>query len=133
MIYRNAFLSVGGVDLSSFVQSLEPSFEVEMQDDTAMGATSRSNDPGLENWSFNVTFVNPFDENGPDATIWPLKGTKFAVIFRPDAGAASATNPQYSGQASIGQWTPVAGSVGDEAIGTLDLVAGGDLGRGTGA
>ena len=120
-----------GTNLSAYVQSCEPSFEVEMQDDTAMGATSRSNDPGLENWGFSVTFVNPFAAAGPDATIWPLKGTKFAIIFRPDAGAASATNPQYSGQASISQWTPVSGSVGDEAIGTLDLVAGGDLSRTT--
>lgn len=131
MIYKNAFLSVGGVDLSSWVQSLEPSFEVEMQDDTAMGATSRSNDPGLENWSFNVTFVNPFDAGGPDATLWPLKGTKTAVIFRPDAGTVGPTNPEYTGQASISQWTPVSGSVGDEAVATLNLVAGGDLSRAT--
>lgn len=131
MIYKNAFLSLGGTDVSGWLESVEPSFEVEMGDDTVMGDDTRSNEPGLEAWSFSATFKNPFASSGPDATIWPLKGTTFTIIFRPDAASASATNPSYTGTGTWSTWTPVAGSVGDEGIGTLELVAAGDIARAT--
>lgn len=129
MIYDNAFLSLGGTDLSGFLESCEPSFEVEMQDDTVMGDTARSNEPGLENWTITATFKNPFTDDGPDETIWDLKGTTFAVVFRPDSGTAAAGNPQYTGTGTWSSWNPVAGSVGDQAIGTLTLVASGAMAR----
>lgn len=133
MIFKNAFLSLGGTDLSGYVESIEPSFEVEMQDDTVMGDDTRSMEPGLENWSYSVRFKNPFASSGPDATIWALKGTTFAIVFRPDAGSAAATNPEYTGTGTYRTWSPVAGSVGDEGVASLELVAAGDLSRGTGA
>ena len=131
MIYKNAFLSLGGTDLSAYLEGVEPSFEVEMQDDTVMGDTARSNEPGLDVWGFSATFKNPFAASGPDATIYALKGTTFAIIWRPDSGAAAATNPQYSGTGTWPSWNPVAGAVGDEGIGSLELVAAGALTRAT--
>lgn len=131
MIYRNAFLSLGGTALSSYLESCEPSFEVEMTDDTAMGDTFRSNEPGLDTWTISATMKNPFAASGPDATIWPLMGTTFAVVWRPDAGSASTSNPQYTGTGTVASWNPVAGSVGDQGIGTLEIVAAGAMARAT--
>ena len=129
MIYTNAFLSLGGTDLSAFLESCEPSFEVEMTDDTVMGDTARSNEPGLENWTISATFHNMFAASGPDATIWALKGTTFAVVWRPDSGVAAATNPQYTGTGTWSSWGPAAGSVGDQGTGTIELVAAGAMAR----
>lgn len=131
MIFRNAFISLGGTDLSAYVSSVEPSFEVELQDDTVMGDTARSNAPGLEVWSYTIRFKNPFAAGGPDATVWPLKGTTFAVVFRPDAGSVAGTNPQYTGTGTVGSWVPVAGSVGDEGESTLQIASSGALARTT--
>lgn len=131
MIYRNAFLSLGGTNLSAFMESCEPSFEVEMGDDTVMGDTARSNEPGLEVWTISATFKNPFASSGPDATVWPLKGTTFAVVWRPDSGSASATNPQYTGTGTVRLWNPVAGNVGDEGVATIEIVAAGAMARAT--
>ena len=131
MIFRNAFLSLGGTDLKIYLQSVDPSFDVELTDDTAMGDTARSNAPGLEVWSFGVKFLNPFAANGPDATIWPLKGTTFAIVFRPDAGAVSGTNPEFTGTGTVRSWQPVAGSVGDEGVATLELASSGAIVRTT--
>jgi len=122
MIFKNAFVSIGGTDLSAYVQSVDPSFPVETTDNTTMGDTARSRAPGLTDWSCTVKFLDPFAASGPDATIWPLRGTTFTFTFRPDSGATSATNPQYSGTAMFTEWQPVAGAVGDEGVATLEVV-----------
>ena len=131
MIFRNAFISLGGTDLSAYLQSVDPSFDVELTDDTAMGDTARSNAPGLEVWSFSIKLLNPFAASGPDATIWPLKGTTFTVTFRPDTAAVSATNPQFSGTGTVGSWQPIGGSVGDEGVATLEIASAGAITRTT--
>lgn len=125
MIYKNAFLSLGGTDLSAYLESVEPNFEVEMTDDTVMGDDARSNEPGLENWSFSARFKNPFAAGGPDATLWSLKGTTFAIIWRPDAGSASTSNPEYEGTGTWRSNNPIGGSVGDQGVMSIELVPGG--------
>ena len=123
MIYKNAFLSLGGTNLSAHLESVEPSFEVEMGDDTVMGDTGRSNEPGLENVTITARFKNPFTATtGPDAVIWPLKGTTFTVIFRPHGASSSTSNPSYTITMTWNSWNPTGGSVGDVMIGTLSLV-----------
>lgn len=122
MIYRNAYLTINGVNLSAFVSSAEPSFDVELQDDTVMGDVARSNAPGLTDWTMSVQFKNPFAASGPDATIGPLVGAApFAVAWRPDAGAIATTNPEYQMTAVVASWNPVAGNVGDEGVASLEL------------
>lgn len=129
MIYRDAFLSLGGTNLSAFLEGVDPSFGIEVQDDTTMGDTARTNEPGLETWTISARFKNPFTDNGPDETIWGLKGTVFAVIFKPNGSATSPSNPSYTGNGTWSSWAPVSGSVGDEAVGTLEIVAAGALTR----
>lgn len=121
MIFKNAYLTLNAVDLSAYVQSIEPSFEIEMTDDTAMGDTARSSAPGLEANSISCTFLNPFAASGPDATIWPVRGTVFACAFKPVNTTIAATNPEYQFSATVTSWQPVAGAVGDEGVGSLEL------------
>ncbi len=116
-IFKNAFFQANSVDLSAFVQSVELNFDTELQDDTAMGDSARSNDPGLDVWGYTVRFLNPFAASGPDATLSPLRGAApFNVTFRPDAGVVATTNPQWSGNAVVGPLRPVGGAVGEEMV-----------------
>ena len=125
MIYKNCYLSVNAVDLSAYVSSCDPSFDVEIQDDTAMGDSSRSGAPGLTNWTMSVQFKNPFAASGPDATIFSLVGAAaFAVVWKPVNAATSTTNPQYTMQALVSKWAPVGGDVGSEGVASLELVNG---------
>lgn len=104
-IARDWHLTVGGVDLSDHVQSLQ---EVRGRDEidlTAMGATVREFGAGLADFSLDVTFfadwaagsVNPTLEtafNTPDSTT--------AVVWRPSkTDAISTSNPEYTMQAKL--------------------------------
>ena len=131
MILSDAHIDLGGTDLSAFCQSIEPSFDTELTDDTAMGDLARSNAPGLDVWSFDITFVNPFAASGPEATISALRGTVFTLTFRPDAGVVAATNPQWAGSGVVGPYKPVGGSVGDEGVLTVTVRSAGTLTRTT--
>lgn len=125
MIYRNAYLSINGTDLSAYVSSCEPSFDVEVQDDTVMGDSSRSGAPGLKNWTMSVQFKNPFAASGPDATIFSLVGAAaFAVVWKPVNTTTAETNPQYTLQGLVLKWSPVGGDVGSEGMASLELVNG---------
>lgn len=133
MIYRNAHISIGGTDLSAYAQSVEPSFNPEMQDDTAMGDTARSNAIGLDVWSFNITFLDPFASSGPDSVISANRaiGSTVAIIFRPDAGVKSGTNPEWTGTGVVGPYSPVSGSVGDQGVATVTILSSSALARAT--
>lgn len=124
MILKNAYVSINSVNLSAYVQSVDLTFDVEMQDDTAMGDSARSNEPGLTNCSASITFVDPWASSGPDATLFPLLGTTTAVAIRPVNTTIAATNPEYQMTMALSSWGPVAGSAGDEGVATAEFVNG---------
>lgn len=114
LVYTDAYLSVNAVVLSGWVRSLTINYEAEMLDDTAMGTTgTRSNRPGLKNWSMDVEFLQDFVAGGPDATLFPLVGAAaFAIEGRPTSAAVGATNPKYTGNAVLETYPPLSGEVG---------------------
>ena len=67
-----------------------------------------------------------------DATLFALVGQAavVALVIRPDAGAKSATNPEYTGNALLASYSPIGGSVGDVAAAPVTFVGTGDLARG---
>lgn len=129
-ILKNAFVSIAGVDLSDHVRTVGWPLGVERQDDTVMGDNARSFVGGLETWTLTVEFNQDYASSKVDATLGPVIGTVVAVILRPDTGAKSATNPEWTGNGLIADYTPVAGSVGDVAIATVEIIQAGSLTRG---
>lgn len=129
--FVNGFLSVGGVDLSDKVKSMTLNTGVETQDPSAMGVNTRLAIAGLGTWSVAVTFNQDFAAGEVDATLAPLVGPNLtaALVIRPDAGAKSATNPEYTGTAVISSYQPIGGSVGDLAVAPVTFVAASDLTR----
>ena len=111
MVLYDAFLSVGGTDLSDHVRSVTIDAGTTMQDDTAMGDTFQSNANGLATWSITVEFLQDYAASKVDATLYPLLGpsaTNAALVIRPASGSTGV----------LESYNPVAGSVGDQAMAT---------------
>lgn len=125
----DAFVSINAVDLSDHVKSLTITGEADEIDTTAMGTTgSREFLAGLKTWSAQIEFQQDHAAGEVDATLFPLwdAGTVFACIFRPDSAAQAADNPEFTGNAILTSYNPIAGSVGEYSQVTVPL-------RGTGA
>lgn len=122
LVYTNAYVSINSVDLSNHVKSITLNYEAELLDDTVMGtAGTRSNKPGLLNWSLEVEFLQDYDAASVDATLFALVGAAaFPVAVRPVNGAIAATNPEYQGQAVVESYPPLLGEVG--ALGTATVM-----------
>ena len=130
-VYTDAFVSINGVDLSDHVLSASLNYAADLQEDTAMGDTTRTRIPGLLDWSLEVTFKQDFAGSNVDATLFTLVGAAaFAVIIRPDkSDSITATNPNFTGNAVLESYPPLGGGVGDLAQATAVFQSAGALSR----
>ncbi len=129
-VYKNAFFSVSGNDLSDHMESLTFNYSATTPEDTSMGDDSINRLAGIKDWSFDVSYRQDFAAGNVDAILWPLVGAAaFAIIFRPDSGAKSASNPEFTGNALLSTYNPISGTHGDTAAAPATFVADGDLGR----
>lgn len=118
MVYTDAFVEINSIDLSDHVKSVTLNYEAELLDDTVMGTSgTRSNKPGLKNWSLEVEFLQDYAAASVDATLFGLIGANaFPIEVRPTSAARSATNPGFTGNAVLESYPPLTGEVG--ALGT---------------
>ena len=58
-------------------------------------------------------------------------GTVVAIKVRPTTAAISATNPEYSGNVLVSEYSPLDGSVGDLATTSVSWPGAGALARAT--
>lgn len=131
-VITNAFVSINAVNLSAFVKQVTLNWKAEQQDDTAMGDTARSRIPGLKDWDFDVEFFQDYAASAVDATLFSLVGAApFAVEIRGDGAAVSATNPKYTGNATLESYQPVAGEVGQNQMAPTRFLGVGTLTRAT--
>lgn len=133
LVFTNAFVSVNGVDLSDHVKSVKLDIKTDQVDNTTMGNGTHVKLNGLKDWSASLEFAQDFAAGEVDATLWAVHAAGAAVplIVRPVNAAASAANPQYSGNVNLESYSPIGGSVGDEARAPVSLVAAGPLARAT--
>ena len=130
IVLKNAFLSINAVDLSDHVESLTVNHSADVPEQTAMSDNSKTRLPGLKDWSIDVSFRQDFAASNVDKTLFDLIGAAaFAIEVRPDAGAVSATNPKFTGNALLSTYSPITGAVGDTAAAPITLVGDGDLTR----
>lgn len=121
LVFTNAYVSLNSVDLSSCVKSVTLDYKAELQDDTAMGDTSRSRIGGLKDWSMTVEFFQDYASNKVDQTLFSLVGTIFAVEVRPTTASRSATNPGYTGNVILESYQPVGGTVGENLMAPVTM------------
>jgi hypothetical protein len=116
IVLTNAFISVGGVDLSDLVASVTLSETFDVVETTAFSSTAaKTRVAGLEDNSITLEFHQDYATSEVEQTIYPLLGTPAAVIVKPNGSATGAFNPSYTCSAIISEWTPINGSVGELA------------------
>jgi hypothetical protein len=113
-VLKDASIVVNSVDLSDHCKSVTLDYEAEMVDETMMGDGTRGNKAGLLNWSMEAEFESDFASGEVDATLFPLIGADaFPVVLKATSAAVSASNPSFSGDAVLENYTPIGGTVGD--------------------
>lgn len=124
-------VTVGGVNLSTSLNSVELSLESDDLETTAFGSDWRSRISGLKSGSVTLNFMQDFGAGAVDATLYPLFGTQATVVIKPTSGTVTATNPSYTFLANVVQYSPFASSVGDIATLSVTWPTSGTVTRGT--
>ena len=120
IVLTNAFISVGGVDLSDLVASVTLNETFDIVETTAFSSTAaKTRVAGLEDNSITLEFHQDYATGEVEQTIYPLLGTAAAVIVKPNGSSTSAFNPSYTCSAIISEWTPINGSVGELATASV--------------
>jgi hypothetical protein len=130
IVLTNAQVLINAVDLSAFVRSVKVHYKADTPENTAMGATTKSRLPALKDWDLDIEFNQDWAAASVDATLFPLVAAAAVPIeIRPVNAARSATNPAYTGNALLADYTPVGGKVGDLAVAPIKLMGTGNLAR----
>lgn len=120
IVLTNAFISVGGVDLSDLVASVTLNETFDVVETTAFSSVAaKTRVAGLEDNSITLEFHQDYATGEVEQTIYPLLGTAAAVIVKPNGASTSAFNPSYTCSAIISEWTPINGSVGELATASV--------------
>jgi hypothetical protein len=120
LVLTNAFISVGGVDLSDLVASVTLNSTFDVVETTAFSSTAaKTRVAGLADNSVTLEFHQDYATGEVEQTIYPLLGTASTVIVRPNGSTTSAFNPSYTCSAIIAEWTPLNGSVGELATASV--------------
>lgn len=130
-VLTDAAITINAVDLSDWISEASVSAEVDVQEDTAFGDTWRSKLGGLKDFTLDLNFFQDFANSAVDQTLWSLLGTSVAITIKATSGATSATNPSFSGNVIISEYTPIGGSVGDVAALSVSWPGNGALARAT--
>ena len=131
-IATNAYVSIGGTDLSARVKSVTLEYSSEVVDASTMGVgATRERVGGFLDWTLSVEFAQDYAAANVDATLFPLVGTSVACIVKPVNTTTSATNPQFSGNAILATYRPLGAEVGNVVMAPVTFQANGVLSRAT--
>jgi hypothetical protein len=126
-------ISVAGTDLSTNLNSVELSQEADDLETTAFGQNFRTRIGGLKTGSVTLNFMQDFGAGSVDTTLNPLLGTIATVIIQSASGTVSSTQPKYTAECLVTQYSPFASSVGDIATLSVTWPTTGTITRGTSA
>lgn len=114
LVLTAAFLSLNGVDRSSWTSKAELAVEVEEKDVTVFTSAGwKESLGGLKSGNVAVTFKNDMAASQLDELMWALLGTVVTFEVRASGSARSTSNPGYTGSVLVNSWTPITGSPGD--------------------
>lgn len=120
IVLTNAYVSIGGTDLSDAISSVSLSTTRDAVETTAFGSTAaRTRVGGLADNSVTLEFHQDFATSEVEQTIYPLLGTTTTVIINANGSSTTTTNPSYTFTALVTEWTPVNGAVGELATASV--------------
>ncbi len=118
MVLTAEQIVIGTNNLSQYVKKAELGIEVEDKEVTNYASAGwKERIGGLKDGSLDIDFIQDFSAAGLDAIMWAKLGTvtTFAVRATDAATSTSTSNPGYTGNLLVKEWSPLQGSVGDEA------------------
>ena len=132
LVLKDAYFAVGSVELSDHVRTVTLNYSAESLDKSAMGTETRVFTGGPKNWSVDLDLYQDHASGSVSDTLFPLVGSStFTITVRPTTAAAGSSNPQFAGTGYLESFPPVAGTIGDLAMASVRILAGGDLTRTT--
>jgi hypothetical protein len=116
MVLTSEFLSINSNDLSTYLNKCEVVVEVDEKEVTTYGSGGwKEYLGGLKAGTLAVEFKQDYADNALDEIMWALLGTVVPFEVRPTSANAGTSNPSYEGDVLISKWSPIEGSIGDEA------------------
>lgn len=129
-ILRDASITVDSVDLSDHASSVTINTEYDDVDVTSFGATLREHAKGMGDGSIEIEFYQDFDAASVDATLWPISQDPdpVTIVVKPTSAAVGATNPSFTMQGMLMNYSPLAGSVGEASTTSVTFQNGAQTG-----
>jgi len=120
IVLTNAYCTINAVNLSDHIASITLSTTEDIVETTAFGSTARTRVAGLLDNSITLEFHQDYATSNVEATIYPLIGAaSTAVVVKPNGSTTSSTNPSYTFNALVSEWTPLNGAVGELATASV--------------
>jgi IMP cyclohydrolase len=122
IVLTNAYVTINAVNLSDHIASITLTTSEDVIETTAFGTSARTRVAGLADNSIALEFHQDYASSSVEATIngtVSLVGTVTAVVVKPNGATTSATNPAYSFNALVSEWTPLNGAVGELATASV--------------
>ena len=113
LVLTDAKVVINSVNLSDHITNITLDSKTDVIETTGFSQTSKNRVSGLTDNTVTLDFVQDFASSSVEATIYPLVGTVVAMTVAPTSGADVITsNPTYSFNALVSDWTPLKGAVG---------------------
>lgn len=115
VILKDCYIVVNGTNLSDHISAVTVNLSKDDVETTSFSGGGRERMQGLKDDSFEITLQQDFEAASVDAVFYPLydTGDEFEVEVRPTSSAVSATNPKYTGDCILMEYSPLDGKVGD--------------------
>ena len=124
-------ITVAGTDFSTNLNSVELSLEADDVETTAFGQAFRTRIGGLKSGTVTLNFMQDFGAGSVDEVLNPLLGSIATVIIQSASGTVTSTQPKYTAECLVTQYSPFASSVGDIATLSVTWPTTGTVTRGT--
>ena len=120
LVLTNPRLILDGFDISDHCTSVSFGTVYDLVEVTQMGDIAKKMVAGLEENTLSLELQQDFGVSQLESVIYPNRGLRVNCTVRPVNAAVSATNPQYSFQVLISEWSPLSASVGTLATTTVN-------------
>jgi hypothetical protein len=119
IVLTDAKVTINGVNLSDHISSVSLSVSTEIIETTGFGSVAaKTRVAGLQDNSVTLEFHQDFATSNVEATIYQLLGSNTTIVVSPTS-TVSASSPSYSFSATVSEWTPLNGGVGELATASV--------------
>ena len=120
LVLTNPRVILDGFDISDHCTSVGFGTVYDLVEVTQMGDIAKKMVAGLEENTLSLELQQDFGVSQLESVIYPNRGLRVNCTVRPVNAPVSATNPQYSFQVLISEWSPLSASVGTLATTTVN-------------